>query len=159
MGAVETIERVLASGVLTASLVFVPARGATAEELRELSVKLPRALSERHEELLRRWNGLNLDVIRLYGASPTAGELRGLLESQRYGNAAQGAIVFGDDPSGFVYIENKDGQIAALDSSLGTQRLIASSLDDFFGRLVFGSDAQHFAGKAWLEELKSRGIV
>lgn len=160
MTATETIELVLKVRLLRKSLVFVPDRGATEPELVELSKKLSRPLSSMHISLLRRWNGLNLDVIRLYGASPTASELRGIAEAQS-GPIVMipGMVVFGDDPSGYVYAEALSGEVVSFDSSSGESKIVASSLDDFFGRLVFGSDAGEFAGDRWLQDIRSVGLA
>src|SRR5688572_23411284 len=61
MTAISTIEKVLATGVLSPNLSFVPGRGAMDEELRILAGQLSRPLSLQHTALLRRWNGINLD--------------------------------------------------------------------------------------------------
>lgn len=157
---VETIERVLEAKVLKKSLIYVPERGATEQELAELAKKLPRVLSESHLSLLKRWNGINLDVLRLYGASPAIGELRALSEAQSgLLVSLPGAIVFGDDPSGFVYAETLTGEIVSFDSSYGDLRAVASSLDDFIERLVFGKDADKFAGDDWRDDLRGAGLV
>lgn len=160
MMAVETIERVLDSDILKLSLTYVPGRGATAQELTELSRVLSRQLSTRHLTLLKRWNGINLDIVRLYGATPTSGELRALSETQT-GPLAEvpGSIVIGDDPSGFVYAEALTGEIISFDSSFGDVKTIASDLDDFFSRLVFGIDAAQFAGDEWLRDLRKADLA
>lgn len=159
MTAIEIIERALESKVIKNSLTYVPDRGATSEELSILSKDLPRFLSESHLSILKKWNGINLDMVRLYGASPSQ-ELRGLSETQ-YGPLLYfpDAIIFGDDPSGFVYAERSDGKIFALDSSSGGIEIVATSLDDFFTRLVFGEDADQFAGDEWLSEVKRAGLA
>lgn len=160
MTAVQTIERVLKSKILKESLTYVPGRGVTSQELMELSNKLPRTLSEAQLSLLKRWNGLNLDVVRVYGASPTDGELRGLSEVQSGPlSEISGNVIFADDPSGFVYAETSTGEIISFDSSFGEVKTIAASLDDFFDRLVFGKDADQFAGKDWLSDLRDAGLV
>lgn len=159
MTAIEAIKRVIESKVLKKSLTYLPGRGATVQELAELSDKLPRPLSTRHLALLKHWNGINLDVVRLYGASPTFGELRGLSETQSGPlTKVPGAIVFGDDPSGFIYAEASNGEILSFDSSFGEIKAIASNLDDFFTRLVFGKDAAEFAGDEWMNNLRMGGF-
>lgn len=160
MAAIDVIERALAADILLPSLTYVPQRGAVKEQLTSISGVLPRPLSESHERLLKRWDGLNLDVLRLYGASPHPGELRGLAEAQ-IGPlvAVPGTVVFGDDPAGFVYGETKSGEVMSFDSASGQMKKVAESIDDFFERLVFGKDAADFAGADWLYELKSAGLV
>jgi hypothetical protein len=36
---------------------------------------------------------------------------------------------------------------------------VATSMDDFFGRLVFGVDSADFLGVQWLEDLKNSGVI
>ena len=160
MTATETVARVLESGLIKRGLMHIPGRGATKQELEALSRKLVRPLSDAHSTLLMRWNGINLDVVRIYAVTPVPGELRGLEEVQAGPlTEIRGAIVFGDDPSGFVYAESLDGTIISLDSSFGTVSVVAEDLDSFFGRLVFGIDAAKFAGDDWFDEVKQAGLI
>lgn len=160
MTATEVIERVLKTNVLKKSLTYVSERGATIQELSELSKHLPRPLSNTHLSILKRWNGLNLEILRIYGASPIPGELRGLSETQfpQLANLPD-TIVFGDDPSGFIFAEAKGGEVISYDVSSDEMEIIATSLDDFFTRLVFGKDAAKFAGDKWLSELRRAGLA
>lgn len=158
--AASVIERVINSKLLTLGLSYIPERGATEEELAILNSSLPRRLSDSHATLLRRWNGLNLDSIRLYGATPTPGELRGLVESQfEELTELDGAIAFGNDPTGFIYCESESGEIVSVDSQTGKVSHQADTLDAFFGQLVFGPRAAEFAGESWLNEIKAAGLL
>lgn len=65
-------------------------------------------------------------------------------------------IDFANDPSGFIYGEDVAGNIVSFDSSCGELEIIASGMDDFFCRLVFGKDAEMFAGKEWAKLLLAR---
>jgi len=65
MIAVARILSVLDSGLLTPQLMIVPTRGATADEIRKEQVLLGRPLCADHVEILRRWNGIGLEVVRL----------------------------------------------------------------------------------------------
>jgi len=159
MTAVDVIERALDAGILIESLTYVPQRGATEGELAKVAGDLRRPLSEGHANILRRWNGINLDVLRVHGASPSPGEIQGLAEVQSGPLAdVHGTVVFGDDSSGFVYGETESGEVMSLDLASGQIKKIAASIDDFFVRLVFGKDAAEFAGECWLDELKGAGI-
>jgi len=159
MTAVETVVRVLESKVLRSSLIYIPDRGATDLEIAALSKHLPRPLSDAHRALLQRWNGINLDVIRVYAASAQT-ELRSLRDTQAGPFAdVKGALVFGDDPSGFVYAEALTGQVICFDSSSGDIKIIAAGLDALFAKLVFGEDAATFGGDEWVEELKRAGLI
>lgn len=160
MTAIDTIENVLRAKLLKASLIFIPQHGATEQALDALSKVLPRSLSKTHLSLLKRWNGVNLDVVRIYGATSTPNELRGLADVQNEPfSQIPGAIVFGDDPSGFVYAESLDGKIMSLDLSSGEIETIANNMNDFFSSFVFGPKAAEFAGDAWLSKLKKVGLI
>lgn len=159
MTPVEIIERVLETQVLKKSLTYIPDTGATLEELTSLSKNLPRELSGSHVCLLGRWNGINLDIVRIFSASSTNTELRSLTESQLGRiEGVTDAIFFGDDPSGFLYLEDSLGEIYSLDSQSGNVRQVAVNLVDFFARLVFGKDAADFAGDDWHRDLKRVGL-
>jgi hypothetical protein len=160
MSAVDKIERVLRANVLKKALTFIPPRGATDMEIAAAGKALPRPLSARHSALLRRWNGMNLDVVRVYGATETPKEIRALTDAQLSVLAATpGSIVFGDDPAGFVYAELANGQIALWDSDFGDIEIVAANLDEFFDRLVFGVDAEQFAGEEWKLRLEAAKLL
>jgi hypothetical protein len=160
MSAVDKIDRVLRANVLRKGLTYIPQRGATDIEIAAANKALQRPLSTRHTALLRRWNGLNLEVVRLYGATETPGEIRALAEAQLAMLAAtQRAIVFGDDPAGFVYAELTDGRIVLWDSDLGDIEVVAANMDEFFDRLVFGADADQFAGEGWRSRLEAAKVL
>ena len=75
MNAVETISRVLGAGLLVQELTIIPPRGATVKEIREEEVVLGRSLYPDHVAILRRWNGIALEVIRLFGCGAATGEI------------------------------------------------------------------------------------
>jgi hypothetical protein len=160
VSAIDTIERVLRAHVLKKGLTFIPPRGATDIEVAAADNALQRPLSARHAALLRRWNGLNLEVVRLYGATETPGEIRALAEAQLPVLAATpGTIVFGDDPAGFVYGELADDRIVIWDSELGGIEVVAANMDEFFDHLVFGADADQFAGEDWKAKLEAAKLL
>ncbi len=70
-----------------------------------------------------------------------------------------GVVLFGDDPSGFIYGENKYGEILSFDTQSGNVKLIAADMEEFFTELLFGPDAARFAGQEWLEELRAAGLL
>ena len=157
MIAVDVIEQMLSIGVLNSALTSVPNMGASEIELVRVVKTIGRPLSEPHARILKRWNGINLDIIRIYGATSTDEETRSLADAQITGMALlPGTIAFGDDPSGFIYGEDVAGSIVSFDSSCGELEIIASDMDDFFCRLVFGKDAEMFAGKEWAKLLLAR---
>ena len=160
MSSVTIIEKAIRSGVLIEGLTVIPDNGATDIEIAQEESKLPRRLSEQHKALLRRWNGMNMDVMRLYGCINVHPELRQLSDAQTdMFSGVSNYIVFGDDPSGFMYAENGGGVIYSVQVSTGDVKELANSLDDFFERLVFGKDAKEFGGIDWEEELRDAGLL
>lgn len=160
MTTVDFLELVLSKELLIPELVYVPTRGATHLELAMINSQLPRKLSYTHSSILTRWNGLNLDVLRIYGATQTTKEIKGILESQSgFLGKSSDTILFGDDPSGFLFAEDGEGRILSFDSKSDVQKIIASDMDDFFQRLIFGKDAALFGGDDWADEVLKAGLV
>ena len=158
MMAIAAIERALASAVLTKTLVVVESRGAMASELRSEQVALGRVLSNLHRVLLERWNGLDLDVIRLYGVGSTEPGIRCLRAEQRDWPEVEGSLIVGSDPSGFIYLERPTGEIWTLDTDGGDEEVVAENIDALFWKHVFGSDAAVFGGEEWAERLLRAGV-
>lgn len=157
--AVQVITRALDSGVLAPDLSYVPAEGASAEMIAKEERALGRRLSPQHVAVLRRWNGLDLEVLRLYGCGDVPPRIRRLAENQWPDEWPVEGIIIGSDPAGFMYLEDSAGNILSLDHDGGEVKTLASGVDDFFGRLVFGEDAHLFAGDDWKEELRSHGLL
>lgn len=129
-------------------------------ELAALANVLPRSLSETHERILRRWNGLNLDIIRFFRAGKSIKRLPGLVDCQIPPLAEMpGVIVFANDPSGFQYGETAAGEILSFDHDGGEIGSIASSMEEFFCDLLFGARAAEFAGRDWYDALAAAGII
>lgn len=157
--AIEVIERVLSSDVLTPGLMIVPPTGANEAMISECEVSVGRVFSGAHRRLLNRWNGLDLEVIRVFGCAPDDGEIVDLASAQIRVDAVAGAVTFASDPAGFAYIEDTKGSIYSVDSDGGAIQCLASDLDAFFGRVVFGPEAATFGGDHWQEELEAAGLL
>ncbi|HVQ14300.1 MAG TPA: hypothetical protein VMS40_11950, partial [Vicinamibacterales bacterium] len=72
-------------------------------------------------------------------------------------------IVFADSPTGVVYAEGGDGRIHAIDTqSMASEEdsleLVASDLDDFFDRYVFGADSDQFCAGDWKDHFHRIGV-
>ena len=156
--AIETIERVLSSALLTKELIRVPSRGASREELDDEVQRLGRPLSLGLRTVLARWNGLDLEVIRLYGVGSVEGGIRRLSDEQTGWRHLPG-LVIGSDPSGFIYLEGQQQEVLVHDTDGGTTKCVASNLDDLLGGYVFGARSASFAGAEWAAELKEVGLV
>jgi len=158
---VEIIWSVLQTQVLTPVLVVVPPSGATAEQINAEEHLLGMPIAAEYRQLLASWNGIDLDVLRFYGCGQTHPGMGRLFERQirdRSGSA-EGGLVIGSDPAGFVYIQNLDGRILTLDTDGGEIRLSAENLADFLGRLVFGKDAAEFGGPDWEATIRQNGLL
>jgi len=156
--AFEVIARVAAAGVLNPSLSTIASRGATASELEATESEIGRPLPKAYRTLLGRWNGLDLDVVRIFGCGAVEAGLTSLTEEQVDWPEVKGWIAIGSDPSGFIYFADKEGAILSYDTDGGDIEKCASDLDDFLGRLVFGSDAAQFCGEEWARELRKVGL-
>lgn len=160
MSAVERIESVLDTGLLIPQLLLVPQWGATTEEIQIEEELVGRTLCRDHVAILRRWNGIALDVLRLFGCGESSTTIGRLSSSQNADNfGVDGSVVVGSDAAGFTYLQAPNQRVYSFDSDGGAFELLATSLDDFIDRVVFGPDAALFAGQEWLAELRSAGIV
>lgn len=158
MNAVSCIERLLVSGVLVSELTTVPDHGVADTDLARLDEELPRPLSAMHREILRRWDGIDLELLQLYGFGSVAG-VRSLRESQGSLPSGVGGFVIGSDPAGFIYLEFDSGEIASYDTDGGALSILAANLDDFICRVVAGPEAASFGGEEWLAALEGAGLV
>jgi hypothetical protein len=160
MSSVTIIEKAIKSGVLVEGLTVIPSAGAANVEIAQEEALLPRPLSDQHKGLLKRWNAMNIDILRIYGCVNVHEELRRLSEAQmNMFTDVDNPIVFGDDPAGFIYAESADGSVHSVQVSTGEVKRLADSIDDFFERLVFGKDAKEFGGEDWEEELIDAGLL
>lgn len=138
------IEKLFKAEVLSEALTDIPDKGATEAELVEAENRLGISINNEYKEFLKIWNGANLDVIRPYSTNKLYIE--------------NGNMVFSDDPSGFIYSINENGEIICFDTDGGETKTIASSFNDFFYSYLFGSRSHEFMGEEWKEELKDAGI-
>jgi len=154
MSAVEVIRRVLSAKFLSPSLTYIPEKGASSGDIELVESQINRCLSDQHRKLLESWNGINLDVLRVYGATPTRDELKGILSVQEIldHESGQRLTAFCESPAGLIYFEDADSGILMLDLDGGDIEKVAFSIDDFFERFVFGKDAAQFAGEDWYKK-------
>ncbi|MEM1060659.1 MAG: SMI1/KNR4 family protein [Verrucomicrobiota bacterium] len=160
MTAVQTIEKALAANLLTSDLIKVPGIGASSVLIQKEERLLGRPLLPEHRRLLQRWNGIDLEVVRFYGCGEGTDEVLRLSAARsEMVVGIEGCLEIGSDAAGFVYIQGSNGSVYELDSDSGDYEFVAVGIDDFVGRLVFGSDAAQFAGDEWYLELKKAGMV
>jgi hypothetical protein len=160
MKAISKIERVISSGLLRPNLLAIPNGGASLDQIALEESAMSRLLSPIHKGLLRRWNGLNLEVIRVFGCEVTLPSIPSLRESQFPPSFLPAAsLAFASDPVGFVYVELEAGGIVSVDSDGGEIELVASSIDDFFDNFVFGMRGDKFADSDWLQELRNASLI
>jgi hypothetical protein len=146
-----TSPEVLASGLLLRELVSIPARGAADAEISEQETRLGKPLSEGFRRFLRRWNGINLDVIRLYGTTNVSDGIESLTSPQPA--ALADFIAIGSDPAGFIYAEDSAGRIYSFDHDGGEVECVAHSFDEFIVDYVFGKNSAAFMGDDWYRQV------
>ncbi len=152
-------EPVISSGLLARSLVVV-SPPALPEDLDALEERLPRKLSLFHRQFLLSWDGLDLEVIRFFGASKAAGGITLLSKAQLLlPPGHSGWIAFASDPSGFLYAEEEQGAVWSIDHDGGSVVKVAPSLDEFITNYLFGLDAAKFGGESWYDDLVTHGIL
>ncbi|MDD2320503.1 MAG: SMI1/KNR4 family protein [Geobacteraceae bacterium] len=139
MNTKELIEKVIVSGILLKELTELSLFGATDNELAEAENRVGEKIDEGLKELLRAYNGANLDVIRFYATG-------------RIINTKQG-LKFADDPSGFVFYVNAAGEVISEDLDGGNVVKVASSVREFILSYLFGERSAEFAGEEWHQEL------
>ena len=155
-------EEILASGLFARTMIQVPVAGATDKAIEDLERALPRSVSAAHRAILCRWNGLDLDVVRILGVPPVEPGFKTILDFQpliESDTRLSTGVVFATDPSGFLYIEKSDGSIYSVDHDGGEITFCASTVDEFFDVLVFGNRSSEFLGHQWLYTLQRLGIV
>lgn len=103
MGAVDKIRAVLDTSLLMPELVIVPSSGATDNEISDEQALVGRIFCNDHVAILRQWNGIALDIVKLFGCSDSVGEIGRISAWHRPGEyGVVGAVVVGADPSGFL---------------------------------------------------------
>mgnify|MGYP002630850404 CR=1 FL=1 len=135
----------------------MPLSGASRAVIQAEEAAIGHPLSAAYRSVLSRWNGLDLEVIRLFGCKD--GVTERLQRMQTPVLAERHLICFGSDPAGFLYCEKRSGSVFSLDTKGGQLRELAGGFDDFMERIVFGRDADQFSGREWLDELRRAGLV
>ena len=151
----NVIKKVLNSDLLDEDLIDVPGPS-TDLQIKEEESKLQKNISSEYKIFLQNYNGLNLDVIRFYGVGKTDNYIKSLSNSR--GDLGINGIAIGDDPAGFFYIQNLSGHIYSCDSKSGDVKCLSNSFSNFVSDVIFGKDADKFAGSEWKSELYDAGI-
>lgn len=139
------IERVVASGILSPSMVVRPERGVANAELVATENRLGTKINPSLSSFLRDYDGFNLDVIRMHSAEQ--------LEMTEHG------IFFANDPSGFRYYLRDTGEVICEDTDGGDVTEVAGSLREFLHSFVFGERSDEFMGAEWLKQIKEHGLT
>jgi len=137
------IENLITEGVLSEGLIELPT-GASDGDLVQAEKRLGFRLNNEFKTFLKTWNGANLEVIRSYSAEK--------LQMSNIG------LAFADDPSGFVYYFNPNGEVICEDTDGGDVKTVASSFEDFFFTYLFGKRSHEFMGEDWKQELNDAGV-
>ncbi len=158
MNAIKKIENVLETHLLVEELTLTPERGASAAEIHEEEKLLRKDLSPEHKKLLRKWNGIGLEVIRFFGCGAATGEIGRLRDFQVQSDDST-VLTIASDASGFAYLQSVEGEIYSFDTSGGEIRWIAKSLDDLICNVIFGEKAAEFGGADWELEVRENGLI
>jgi len=152
----NVIEKVLNSDLLDKDLIDVPGPSIDLQ-IKEEENKLSKNISSEYKLFLQNYNGLNLDIIRLYGVGVTDKCIRNLSDTKN--DLELEGIIIGDDPAGFYYIQNISGQIYSCDSKSYNIKCLANSFSSFISDVVFGENADEFAGEEWKSELRDAKLL
>ncbi len=153
---IDTLEKILKSNLLIKELVTIPDSADVGSIMEEQKI-IGKKFSNEHIELLKHYNGIDLDVIRFYGVGVTIKPIKRLARNQD--DLDSEYIAIGDDPAGFTYIQDKAGKIYSIDSEAGEIKYLTSSLSELITCYIFGKDASQFGGKDWEDELKDNKIL
>lgn len=158
---VSTIEKVVASGVLIDGLFLLANSGAGSDEIDSAEKMVGHELSSDYKAFLNRWNGADLDVIRLYGCGNVDESLKSI-ESQSYLiEEFPDFILFGSSPAGFMYLESTlDQKVYVMDAMSSDAPVnICHSFSEFVVEYVFGERSNEFGGDEWKDELLDAGVL
>jgi hypothetical protein len=160
MKAINVIENVLDTALLIPEMIRLPKGGASDNDINIAEANLQRPLSEQHKMLLRKWNGIGLDVIRIYCCGSSNKSISDIVKRQ-HGLLSEfkGYICFADSPSGIMYAESDNGQIFWAHATDLDAEKIADNIDDFISNFIFGERAALFSGEEWVDELKEAGLL
>ena len=145
METIALINKVVASNVLSRSMVELPPAGASTAALAEVEQILGVPIDAEYSIFLQTFDGAYLDVIRLYPYQE--------LKITAFG------LEFASDPSGFVYYIQGSGEVIVEDTDGGEMKKVASSFDDFIHSYLFGVRSAAFSGEEWHQELVRAGIT
>ena len=157
MPAVETIERVFASGLLDPSRGACAETGADDSDIDAEAMTLGCAMSSALRAVLRRWNGLDFEVLRIHSVAGAPRRFRRMSAWQpTLDELPAGTYAFGSDPAGFAYLEAPDGRIYGWDHDGGEIELLAPTFDCFICEHVFGSKSESFLGPDWAAAVRTK---
>jgi hypothetical protein len=163
MNIVEKLEQVIASNIIGEELLFAPSKGISKEKMLELDIAFNNLLSEDLKSLLRKWNGLHLDIINFFGfGDPLEGSINSMEENQLKNYHVynyKDFLAFADDPAAYLYLQSPSGEIYTFDLKNSYMDRVSSSLEDFICNYVFGKRAAEFAGDEWFDEVKAAGLI
>lgn len=165
---IDKIQKVIDNNIdlLMPEFILVPSKGATDKMINDAEKQLSRRLSDQHKFLLKKWNGIELDYIKIFGVFKTEsfniGHIFELVDKNKeykefVDEVGEQTILFADDASGFMYFENKNGSIFYYDPDYHKIKKIANDMDHFFDECVFGEKSEEYFG--WIEELKANNIL
>ncbi len=162
---VNKIDMALEKKVISKNLSTVPEKGATEDQIMKEEAYLSRPFTSQHRTFLKKYNGLNADMINFYGCGNDLKKgISKITEWQfdKYDEENQDLLqylIVADTPSGQMILEDKNGEIYIFAYDGLPIEKTASSLEDFICNYVFGKRAAEFAGDEWFDEVKAAGLL
>jgi len=155
---IDAIEAVLDSGVLLPDLVEIPEEPARPEAISATETAVGRKLSAQHRQILSRWDGIDLEVVRFLDAGNGDASIR-LFSRIDPPSVSRKFVPVAIDPSGFTFLEDLEGTVWMWDHDGGKTEVVATDLRDFVCNYIFGHRAAEFGGGDWYDQLRSSGLI
>lgn len=177
---VWTIKYFLDNHMVPEEDLSVPPTGANNDAIEAEEKALGRRFSKSHARFLRKWNGIDLGVITLFGcSSPIRGAETLLHRRQQASIIGDAPLILGCSrrapapiaessmvPQDFnciptpevLYIEMADGRIHRKSPNRESLEEVAMDFEAFICQFVFGEDSRAFGGDPWFWALHMYGF-
>jgi hypothetical protein len=154
---IDFVEKIINSKVLCYNLTFIPKKRPSEQSINRIKESVEISINPIHEIFIRRWNGIDLEVIKIYSFDKKEENIPNLMDRQ-FDLNKEGLLVFGSSPSGFLYSYDNQGIVFSIDTDGWNIEKVADSFEDFICNYVFGKRSREFGGDEWYEDLKKAGI-
>lgn len=148
--AIQIIEEFIKSDLIILELCTIPKNGISDEDIKKISslYEYKPLIDSGYIDLLKKWNYLDIDIIRFYGFENKFNE------RNCYYDPEEKVIIFASDPAGFLYGMNEKNEILSVDTKLNLTKIVSRSFQIFVEDYIFGKDSIYFMGEEWFLDLK-----